>query len=233
MLLIGGGENMKKLISRAIFWILIPTVVLCGALIFPAKQYAFITLCVTALSCVPFFLRFERGEADTKRLVLIAVMTALSVLGRILFTPIPGFKPVTAMAVITAMYFGAEAGFMTGALSAVISNFYFGQGPWTPFQMLSWGLLGLFAGLLSEKLKRSRVLLSVYAVISGALYSVVMDVWTVLWADGAFNASRYAALLLSALPFTAIYAVSNVVFLLIFAKPIGKTLDRLKTKYGI
>ena len=53
-------------------------------------------------------------------------MTALSVLGRILFAMIPAFKPVTAMVVITAMYFGSEAGFLTGALSAVISNFYFG-----------------------------------------------------------------------------------------------------------
>ena len=54
-----------------------------------------------------------------------------------------------------------------------------------------------------------------------------------LWADGAFNISRYLAAILSAAPFTAIYAVSNTVFLLLFARPIGKILDRLKTKYAL
>ena len=131
------------------------------------------------------------------------------------------------------MYFGGEAGFLTGALSAVISNFYFGQGPWTPFQMFSWGIIGFFAGLIAEPLKRSRIILSVYAVLSGVLYSFLMDVWTVLWADGYFNISRYLAALASAVPFTAVYAVSNLVFLLLLARPIGKILERIKTKYAL
>ena len=131
------------------------------------------------------------------------------------------------------MYFGSEAGFLTGALSAVISNFYFGQGPWTPFQMFSWGILGFIAGLLAAPLKKSRIALTLYAVLSGVLYSFLMDIWTVLWADGAFNISRYLAAILSAAPFTAIYAVSNTVFLWLFARPIGKILDRLKTKYAL
>ena len=126
---------MKKIISYCILLILIPDVVVGGALLFRDRQYAWVSLCVTLLSCVPVFLHFERSGADAKRMVLLACMTALSVLGRILFAMIPAFKPVTAMVVITAMYFGSEAGFLTGALSAVISNFYFGQGPWTPFQI--------------------------------------------------------------------------------------------------
>ena len=122
---------------------------------------------------------------------------------------------------------------MTGALSAVISNFYFGQGPWTPFQMLSWGLLGFIAGLIADPLKRSRVVLAIYAVISGVLYSLLMDIWSTLWADGYFNVSRYLAFVVSSAQFTLIYAVSNLVFLLLLARPIGKILGRIKTKYGI
>ena len=224
---------MKKWISYGILCLLIPAVVLCGMFLFPAKQYAWVSLCVALLSCLPVFLRFERKSVSTKRLILIASMTALSVLGRILFTPIPGFKPVTAMVVITALYFGSEVGFLTGSLCALISNFWFGQGPWTPFQMFSWGLLGLLAGLLADPLKRSKILLAVYGAVSGALYSALMDVWIVLLADGYFNLSRYAATLVSSLPFTAIYAVSNLIFLLLFSKPIGKILERIQTKYGL
>lgn len=224
---------MKKWLSYIILCLIVPAVVLGGALLFKEKQYAWISLCVTLLSCVPFFLHFEHSENDVRKLILIAVMVAISVIGRFIFAPIPGFKPVTAMVVITAMYFGGEAGFMTGALSAVISNFYFGQGPWTPFQMFSWGIVGFLAGVIADPLKKSKIVLVVYAIVSGVLYSLLMDVWTVLWADGYFNISRYAAAVISAAQFTIIYAVSNVIFLLVFSKPIGKILERIKEKYRL
>lgn len=223
---------MKRVISYVILFALIPAVTIGGSLIFHDRQYAWISLCVALLSFVPFFLRFER-RADVKRLVLIAVMTALSVLGRIVFTPIPAFKPVAAFVIITAMYFGGETGFLVGSLSAAVSNFWFGQGPWTPFQMLGWGCVGLFAGFLAEPMKKSRVVMIIYALLAGVGFSLLTDVWTVLWADGYFNISRYFAALVSALPFTAVYALSNVIFLLIFARPIGKILERIKLKYAL
>lgn len=224
---------MKKLISYLILCVCVPLTVFAGSVIFGEKQYSWLTLCVVVLSFIPLFLSFENKSGNTKKLILIAAMVALSVIGRMIFTPIPGFKPVTAMVVITAMYFDGEAGFITGVLSAVISNFYFGQGPWTPFQMFSWGILGLIAGALAEPLKRSKILLAIYAVFSGILYSMLMDIWTVLWADGYFNIKRYIAAIISAGQFTAIYAVSNLIFLLIFAKPIGRILERIKIKYGL
>lgn len=224
---------MKKWISYTVLCVLIPLTVLGGALLFRDKQYAWISLCVAVLACIPLFLRFERRDARTKELLLIAVMTALSSVGRFLFAPLPGFKPVTAFVVLAAIYFGGEAGFITGALSAVISNIYFGQGPWTPFQMFAWGFIGLAAGWLAKPLRAHKLWLILYGAFSGILFSVLMDIWTVLWQDGVFNVSRYLAALFTALPFMAIYAASNVVFLLVLSRPIGKILDRLKTKYDL
>lgn len=202
-------------------------------MLFKDKQYAWISISVAVLACVPFFLQFEKRNTDIKKLVLVAVMVALSVISRVIFTPLPGFKPVTALVVITAMYFGREAGFMTGALSAVISNFYFGQGPWTPFQMLIWGLIGFFAGVFSKRLLESKFNLALYGVLSGIVFSSVMDTWSVLWVDGNFNASRFLTTVIASSQFMAVYAVSNVIFLLLFSKPIGKILDRIKTKYQL
>ena len=222
----------KKLLINLIVLGLIPLTVLAGAVIFKDKQYAWITLCIAVLACISFFLSFENGKTRVKEMMIIAVMVSLAVVGRIIFTPLPGFKPVTAIVVITAMYFGGEAGFLTGALSAVISDFYFGQGPWTPFQMFVWGLIGFIAGVIADPLKRSRILLGVYGIISGVLFSLLMDVWTVLWWDGSFTLTRYLAATVSAARFTVVYAVSNVIFLLLLQKPIGKKLERIKDKYG-
>ena len=224
---------MKKWISRGILCLSVPAVVIGGAWLFPGRRWVWGALCVVLLACAAVFLRFERKPADAKRLILIAALTALSVLGRILFAPIPSFKPVTAMVVITAMYFGSEAGFLTGALSAILSNIWFGQGAWTPFQMFAWGFVGFLAGLLAAPLKKSRLLLAVYGVLSGVLYSFLMDIWTVLFIDGYFNFPRYLAAIVSAAPVTATYAASNVIFLLLLAPPIGRILTRIKTKYAL
>lgn len=225
--------NIRKLWRLALILLGAPLVILAGVALFRDRQYAWISLVLVILSCVPFFLSFERRENTTKELVLLAALTAVSVAGRFVFAPVPFFKPVSAVVILTGLYFGAESGFLCGALSAVISNFLFGQGPWTPFQMFAWGLLGLIAGLLSKPLLKSRILLLLYGALAGGLFSCVMDVWTTLQMDGLFNWRRYAAALLSAAPVTAVYILSNVVFLLCLAGPIGNMLNRIKTKYGL
>ena len=224
---------MKKALSYLILCLIIPLTLFLGTTVFGGKQYAYFTIAVAVFSCIPMFIAFEKKEHSTTRLILIAVLTALSVIGRFIFVFLPAFKPVTAMAIITALYFGPEAGFMTGALTAVISNFYFGQGPWTPFQMFAFGMLGFFAGILAKPLKKSRILLLGYGVLAGVFYSLVLDVFSALWQDNSFLWSRYIAMLISSLPMTAIYAASNVIFLLILEKPIGEKLSRIKTKYDI
>ena len=60
-----------------------------------------------------------------------------------------------------------------------------------------------------------------------------MDVWTTLWADGTFNIIRYLSFVVTAIPVTIEYAVSNVVFLLFLTNPIGEKLSRIKKKYGL
>lgn len=224
----------NKIIGYIIPVAAIPLVVAAGFTIFKDRQFAFISLAVAVLACIPFFMAFEhKKNVDTKKIVILAVMIALSVLGRFIFAFVPFFKPVTAIIVIVAVYFGSEMGFLCGAMSALISNFYFGQGPWTPFQMFAWGMIGLIAGLLGSRITEKKSWLIAYGIFAGILYSLAMDVWAVLWIDGTFNLSRYIAALVTALPVTAVYAASNVIFLLIAEKPLGKKLDRVKMKYGL
>ena len=222
-------KKLRDILRVAVPAVLIPAILFLGVFIFDESRHIFVSLAVAVLSVVLFFCGFDRKKTGTRRLILISVMIALSVVGR--FFPL--FKPVTAFAVITGVYFGAEAGFLTGSLSALISNFYFGQGPWTPFQMFAWGILGFFAGVLASPLKRHKMFLYVYGFLSGILFSLVMDIWTVLWAGGGFVLELYLAKILTALPHTVLYAVSNVVFLLLFAKPFGEKLERVKLKYGV
>lgn len=200
-----------------------------GTLVFDEKKHLFVSLFIALLTIILFVIGFEKKEIGTRRTVIVSIMTALSVAGRF----IPFFKPVTALTVITAIYLGGEAGFAVGAFSALISNFYFGQGPWTPFQMLAWGLIGLAAGALAKPLKKSKLFLLIFGVLSGIAFSLIMDVWTVLWYNDGFDTALYLSAIITALPHTALYTVSNFLFLLCLSKPFGDKLQRIKIKYGV
>lgn len=207
-------------------------VLILGFFLFEEQKYAWGSLTIAAISCVPFFIKYERNRRASE-IVVISVMVSIAVLGRIVFMAVPGFKPVTAIIIITAMYSNPHAGFITGALSALVSNFYFGQGPWTPIQMLVWGLIGLLAGIMAAPLKKSLILRVLFGAFSGILYTLLIELWTVFWLDGYFNIGRYLTLLITSGWFTLMYALSNVVFLLLLVNPIGKKLERVKTKYGL
>ena len=225
----------KKVVTILIVAVVIPLFISLGVIIFKDRSFMFISLLITISALIPVFLSFEKNESNTRKMVVLATLIALSVVGRFIFAALPGFKPVTAIVVISAIFFGAESGFLVGALSALISNVYFGQGPWTPFQMFTWGIIGFIAGFpyISEKLKSNKVYLILYGIFAGVMYSLIMDIWTVMSLDGTFNFARYITVAGIALPFMITYAVSNVVFLLLTIKPIGSKLERLKIKYGI
>ncbi len=223
------SRKLRQAIKIAVPFVMIPMITVVGALAFDAKKHIIIALAAAVMALLLFAAGFEKKSTGTRRMVIVAVMTALCFAGRF----IPFLKPIAALTIITALYLGGEAGFLVGAMSALLSNFYFGQGPWTAFQMLAWGLIGLFAGILSEKLLKSRILLLIYGALTGIAYSFIMDIWTVLWYNQGFDIRLYLAALVSAIPYTASYAVSNVLFLYLLAKPFGEKLHRIKVKYGV
>lgn len=223
------NARVRKTLGIVIPFAAIPALVFFGTALVNEQQHLLVSFGVAVLALVLFLTGFERKSTGTRRLVIVSVMTALCIVGRF----IPFFKPVTALTIITAMYLGGESGFLVGALAAALSNFYFGQGPWTPFQMLAWGMIGLLSGALHKPLKRSRPFLLVYGVVCGVAYSMVMDVWTILWYDSGFRWDLYLSAVLTALPHTVLYGLSNLAFLWLCARSFGEKLERVRLKYGV
>ncbi|MDR2957181.1 MAG: ECF transporter S component [Coriobacteriales bacterium] len=154
------GPEKRRLSNRtkvaAVLVILcIPLVIAINILFFEDRSYYITSFVIIALSMVPFALVFEGRKPQARELVVIAVLVALTVAGRTAFFMVPQFKPVVAMVIIAGASLGAESGFVVGALSAFVSNFIFGQGPWTPWQMFAFGIIGFIAGLLFYQLAAS------------------------------------------------------------------------------
>lgn len=223
----------NPVIRKTIRWavlLIIGILVMMPAFVADAgRKYALLSLIIAVLSIFVFYSGYERKNIGSRRAVICAILIALSVIGRF----IPMFKPISAITILCAIYLGRECGFMCGSLSALISDFYFGIGPWTPFQMFAWGMIGYIAGIFCRSLKKNRVWLVTFGGLSGVLFSFIMDIWSVLWYNGSLELSLYVTAIVSALPHTMLYCVSNIIFLLVFARPFGEKLERIRVKYGI
>lgn len=228
--------NFKKLISYLIIVIVIPLTILFGAIFLQDKKYYFISLLVIIYSMIPFLFLFEKSKPKAREIVLIAVMSAIAVVGRAAFFMIPQFKPVVAIVIITGVSLGAEAGFLTGAIAGFVSNFFFGQGPWTPWQMFCFGIIGFLAGILFEKniLKRNKLTLCIFGGLTTLIvYGGIINFASLLMMTSTINMENLIAIYASGLPFDVVHAFSTVVFLFLISNTMLEKLDRVKNKYGI
>ena len=225
---------MKKshIAMLADFLLVIPlTLFLCMRL--PGRGYYITSTLVIVELIVPFLLAFESRRPQARELVVIAVLSALAVAARVVI-PLPHFKAIFAVIMLSGIAFGPEAGFMTGAAAGLISNFFFGQGPWTPWQMVSFGFVGYLAGLLFHGTEPKRAPLLIYGFFSVLIvYGLVMDTANVLMYSRAVSWQLLLASYASGFAFNLIHAGGTVVFLLLLREPVLSKLSRIKTKYGI
>ena len=124
----------------------IPIALIVGIKFLPREWYMLLSLSVLAMTIAPFFMVFESRKPKAREIVLLAMMSALVVASHLFFHIVFPIQIGTALIIISGISLGPEAGFFIGALSRLVCNFYMGQGPWTPWQMVCWGILGLLAG---------------------------------------------------------------------------------------
>ena len=223
------NKTSRTVIRIGVPVILTAAAVLCALFASDGRKYAVITVVFALLSLLLFLSGFDKKRIGSRRLVLGAVFITLAVAGRF----IPQLKPLTAVVIISGIFTGAETGFLVGAVSVLISNIFFGNGPWTPLQMTAMGLIGFFGGVLSKPLKKSKIILSLYGVACGVFYSMFMDIWTTCSATGSLQFTAYINSVVAAIPFTVVYAVSNVIYLLLLTPPFKRKLERIAEKYGL
>lgn len=234
----------RTLVSLLLILAAIPFVIFFGIFFLNDRSDIFISMCIIGLSMIPFCMVFEGRNPQAREILLIAVMAAIAVVGRMAFFMLPQFKPVTAIVIIAGVGLGAEAGFLTGAMAGFVSNFFFGQGPWTPWQMFSFGIIGFLAGVIFSKSKNRKgsreaewlhvLTLCIFGGLATlVIYGLLMDTSTVFMSSQELTWQAFLAVYISGFPFNVIHAVSTVIFLFFLALPMERKLDRIKKKYGI
>jgi energy-coupling factor transport system substrate-specific component len=169
----------------------------------------------------------ETGPNRGRELALVAALAAAAAGGRVLFAAIPNVQPVTMIVAVTGVTLGARAGLATGAAAALASNVFLGQGPWTPWQMTGWGMVGVTAAMAAPLL-RNRYALALFGLAWGFLFDWLMDVWA--WSSLGGGATSFVALASTGIWFDVAHAAGNVILALAAGPTLIAMLDRYARK---
>lgn len=191
------------------------------------------TLLVSAIIII-ILISFERKKISSKEIALIAALSAVAGLGRIPFAGIPNVQPTTFIVIISGYVLGPQAGFMVGAVAAAASNFFLGQGPWTPWQMLVWGLAGVSGGIAARFMPNiNRAQMVILCGVWGYFYGWIINLW--FWTAYTYPHSlgSYLAACASSFAFDTLHAVGNVVLSWMLGKEFINIISRFKNKMMI
>ena len=229
--------SKRTLVATVLIVLCIPLTIFAGVMYLGNQHYNVTAMLVLIECMVPFFLVFESRKPKARELVTISVLCAIGVAGRAAFFMLPQFTPVMALVIISGVAFGGETGFLVGAVTMLTSNILFTQGPWTPWQMFSMGIIGFLAGVLFRKglLRRSRGSLATFGAFAAILiYGGIMNpAAALMYNSQTINWEMLKAYYITGLPMDLIHAAGTVVFILLAAEQMLEKLDRIKVKYGL
>ncbi len=217
------------IVAIVILFLLVLSIVL-----FNYRAYLLLSFIIMGLTMIPFFARFEVRKISSREIVILAILAAIAAVSRVPFAPLPSVQPTSFVIIITGLVFGAESGFIVGAVAAIVSNIFLGQGPWTPWQMYAWGMIGMTAGLFRNtwwmKQMWGKLL---FGFVWGYLFGWFMNLWIIVSAIENFTWEFFISIYVASIYFDLAHALSNVFFLLVFSSSWIRILQRFKRKYGL
>jgi energy-coupling factor transport system substrate-specific component len=189
---------------------------------------------IVALVLAAGWISYERSRPSARMLAVVATLCAVAALGRDAFVALPDVKPITTITLVVGYALGPLPGFTVGALGMLTSNIVLGQGPFTPWQMAAWGIVGLAGaavGALSGR-RLGRVGLAIACALAAGVAKEIMNIYT--WTIGASHTP--AALLAdagAALPFDVTDVVSSALFALAFGPELARLLARARARMDV
>ncbi len=224
-------SNVAMLI---VFLALIPLTLFLGDKLTGKGYYITGVLIIAELS-VPFFMMFEKRKPQARELVVLAVMIALAVIGRVAI-PIPHFKAAFAIIMLTGIAFGPEAGFIVGAITAFASNFFYGQGAYMPWQMMAYGAGGMLAGFvfIKNKIPKKPWIMAIVGFFAVVLWiGPLLDSAHVFIMMPEISLTTVSASLASGFPVNVSQGICTALMMFVFGRPLLEKLERVKVKYGM
>ncbi len=180
------------------------------------------------------WLAYERSRPSARMTAVVGTLAAVAALGRDAFVALPDVKPITAMTLVVGYALGPIPGFTVGAIGMLASNIVLGQGPYTPWQMAAWGLVGLAGAAIGRLSGRrlGRFGIALACAVMALVAKEIMNVYT--WTLGASHTP--AAFFLTAgqaLPYDITDTVASFLFGFAFGPELARLLGRVRARMTV
>ena len=172
-------------------------------------------------------LKAERKLDESSSWIMLGILAMFAISGRILFEPLPNIQPVTVIVLLAGIYFGAPRAFALAGIVALLSNLLVvGHGPWTLFQVIGWGGVGITGALLSDWLQTDQKLnvnrIALVAFISGFAFNWIVSLSILIQTD----ISVLLPYIFNGLLYDFYHAAGNLAFAAWMAVPLGDLMHR-------
>ena len=232
-----GKVSRRTWAALALMVIIVPVILYLSVRIFHGRRYMVCSLIVVVAAMLPFFMMFEGRKPKAREIMVISVLAAIGVAGRAAFFMLPSFQADRGNRGHLQEFPSEEKPvFLVGCMIMMISNIFMGHGPWTPWQMFAFGVIGFLAGIFYQKgiLKARKPDLCIYGFLSVFLiYGGIMNPASILMSYGYITKESLIAYYISGAPVDLVHATSTVIFLWFMSRPLLEKLERIKRKYGL
>lgn len=225
---------MKVRLRPISLFLLVSGAILLGASLLPGNplyrvNWAVLSTVVAVIALLVLYHGMEQEPVKPQEVALIATLSSVAAAGRVVLAGLASVQPATFIIMISGYVYGTRIGFMVGSITALVSNFFLGQGPWTPWQMICWGLCGILGALLGRNQAHfQRIRFTILAGMCGYLFSWMINLWYWLAFIYPLTVKTLFTVFAGSFLFDTFHAASNVAFSLILGPSFYSILLRYK-----
>jgi len=196
-------------------------------------NWGFCTVLISIFSIALFVFGMEKkGELSARQISVIAVLVALGAAGKaVTGVGLLFLQPTMFLVELTGFVYGMRIAFFVGAMTPLIANFFMGQGPWTPCQMICWGMVGVSGAVIKAIFPGAgNKTLTVLCFFLGYLYGALMDIWQWSVFMRPLTFKTYLLVLAAGFSFDSLRAIGNLLFCLALGSQTLKILHYFRKK---
>ena len=170
--------------------------------------------------------RAEQKMSSGSDLILLILLGAFAVSGRVLLDPIPNVQPVTVIVLLAGIHFGAPRAVALATAVALCSNVLLGHGLWSLYQAVGWSAVGVAGAALSNRLyvdgRMAIGALAALATVSAFAFDWIVS----LSALHSLSSEVFLVYLMAGIPYDLLHAAGNVAFVAWLANPLSEIMTR-------
>jgi energy-coupling factor transport system substrate-specific component len=216
----------------------------------PESRTALLVFSASVILILLALISEAQSGLTPQTIAMIGTLVGLNTILRVIETIVPlpgGFSPVFLLITLVGYSFGTRLGFLMGALTMLVSGPLTagGLGPWTPYQMLAAGWIGMGAAWLPRN-KLALPSLILYSTLWGWLYGALTSLYFWPYALNAPDIGWEAGLgwmetirrygryyLVSSFVWDTTRAIGNFLIMLALGSPLVKVLERFRRRARI